>query len=399
MVKGFAEFIYLMFTMILLILVIWAFTASTYSAVKYVDLTVEKDVYARINALEGAKSYLETSLDYSVYQSAYDNGAMGGWYDKSGVETKSNSLFSLCGMDSTACKSYTKEKLSEGVKSGDKNYKVGLLQCMLSQLKSSGNKPYYTNPIDCEFGAGSEDALKEFQNNNGLTESGVIDAGALAKLKEIFVTKWGDCGEFFDGCASKVSTLVFWRKKGIDIVPSKEDLKVQMAKSIKNNLDKYLTGDLYFLDKPVGLPIYLEENIKVTESGNKFSVDIKDDEFLTLVEETYPKEGQYEKIVLGYSANIEKSYALRYFYLYEKGAEIFNGISSKNCKDMDKGDILKDNTNGIEIRAQVIEIDKATPCTALVKVDITDNSAKLPVYDGSKVSFEPIGLTYLMRIP
>lgn len=407
MKKGMAPQIYLAMTLIIMFIILATLLFDLFGAGKKVEMEETKNTYVLLNALKTAKLYVESSLDFSVYQSVYNNSRYGGYYDISPpVQTMTNELLPLClehmkkyeGCREGATDRWN-ESLYVGLKMGEEfynTYPVGLLQCVLSRLRSqdTGEIYYYlkdvdrgnVKQIDCDFGEVTDKGLRGFQKDYGLDETGVLNSETLEKLEEVFVSKWGDCGKFFFGCEDRIKDMVFWQT-----IPSEEEVLAELKKSIESKMGKYTSKDYNFMEEYVKLPVYEESDITFERKDYGFlNIILKSSDYISVTEED---KKIMERINMRISPDMSKEYPIRYMDLYEIAKQTFNEVNNLKYADYIPGDKIKhkEKLSGFVMNVEVFD-------EFILKTSIKDITRTFPVFNGTKVSFEPITFEYLVRI-
>lgn len=407
MKKGMAPQIYLAMTLIIMFIILATLLFDLFGAGKKVEMEETKNTYVLLNALKTAKLYVESSLDFSVYQSVYNNSRYGGYYDISPpVQTMTNELLPLClehmkkyeGCREGATDRWN-ESLYVGLKMGEEfynTYPVGLLQCVLSRLRSqdTGEIYYYlkdvdrgnVKQIDCDFGEVTDKGLRGFQKDYGLDETGVLNSETLEKLEEVFVSKWGDCGKFFFGCEDRIKDMVFWQT-----IPSEEEVLAELKKSIESKMGKYTSKDYNFMEEYVKLPVYEESDITFERKDYGFlNIILKSSDYISVTEED---KKIMERINMRISPDMSKEYPIRYMDLYEIAKQTFNEVNNLKYADYIPGDKIKhkEKLSGFVMNVEVFD-------EFILKTSIKDITRTFPVFNGTKVSFEPVSFEYLVRI-
>ncbi|MEM5871902.1 MAG: peptidoglycan-binding domain-containing protein [Candidatus Aenigmatarchaeota archaeon] len=419
-IKGVASNIYLAFSILIVVIVLGGLIYNLFF-IKTATIEETKDTYALINALKAAKLYTEASLDFSVYQSVYNNSLYGGYYDLSQLpQTRkmTNELFPRCekimkkyeGCSTQTKPQYKDKKIFEGLKYEGKNYfdtyPVGLLQCILANLRrESDGKIYYdlkkeeVAQIDCDFKNVTKNALKGFQKDYGLSETGVVDKQTIEKLKEVFVSKWGDCSKFFDDCTDNIRTLVVWESFGSNFDPNEDKLLDELKKAIANMLSKYTSSEYNFMEYYVQLPQYSESNIIIQKKLGFLNTTIKSDDMFSIT--TWDVKN-IERINLKIPSEITKNYPIRYLDLYdisiEKYKEVLKNYGNVKCDEYIFGDKIyhKKEISGFVINAEVFEVEKPN---MLIRFNINDTTKPFPVFNGKDVLYDYINIEFLIKIP
>lgn len=420
MKKGIASEMYLAITVVVIFIVLGTLLFNIFGPIKTVDIEETKNTYVLVNALKAAKLYTESSLDFSVYQSVYNNSRHGGYYDISqlpAAQKMTNELLPLCKkyMDKYAgCVApATKEANSfihAGLKRGDFNtYSVGLLQCVLSRLRDeSTGETYYgltqgeLKQIDCDFGEVTERGLKGFQKDHGLSETGELDSGTIDKLNGVFVSKWGDCSKFFSGCPDSIKTMVFWEGQGTVANPNEQKILGELKEAIKNGMGKYTGQDYGFMDEQVKLPVYGDADMIVAKGAGFLEINLTNGEMISITKED---KKTMERINLRISPNISKYYPIRYVDLYETAKAAFQQASTeakkKSCESYAPGDKIanmhRELVSGFVVDAEVFD-NTDTPCKLIVRVTVKDTARTYPVFNGTAVSFEPVSFEFLVNM-
>jgi hypothetical protein len=417
--KGMAPETYLAFTIIIIFIVLGSLVTNIFFATKTVDLEFTKDTYALVNALKAAKVYDEASLDFSVYQAVYNNSRYGGYYDISQVVNKmTNELYPKCKviMDKFInCSNTTGKEAGGKIHTGLKwegtkyfdTYPVGLLQCILSRLRREDNGQIYyglkwdqITQLDCDFKDVTESALKGFQKDHGLSETGVVDSATLKKLEEVFVSKWGDCSKFFDGCQDNIRYMIPWERTGTSVNPDENKIISELKAAIINEMGKYTKTDYNFMEQYVKLPVYKTQGIEVKKGTGFLNISLKSDEPISVTKEDRKL---LERINLRMSPNISKEYPIRYLDLYAAAVtafqEVIDKAKEKNCDEYIGGDKIKhkEQITGFVIDAEVFDKIEA-PCQLIVKVSVKDTIRPFPVFNSTDVAFETVSLEYLVRV-
>jgi hypothetical protein len=413
--KGIAPEVYVAFTILIILIVLGTIIVGIFFPVKEVNIEFIRDSYAMINALKTARLFTETSLDFSVYQTIYNNSRYGGYFDISQLPPErkmTNELFPKCinAMSKfEGCKpQHTKhqdKKIFEGMKyEGEKyidTYPVGLLQCILSNLRNEKTGEIYyglkkddIKQIDCDFKDVTEKAVKGFQEDNGLPSTGVVDKQTIEKLKEVFVSKWGDCSKFFDDCEDNIRTLVVWEPQS----PDENKIIEELKKGVANEMAKY-TKDYYnFMEYYVQLPNYPESKIEIKNQPSFLNVSINSDDMFSITSENFK---EIEKINLKISPEISKNYPIRYIDLYRLGREIYNDISNKlagkKCEDFFYGDKIyhKKDISGFVVDAEIFDKKSSN---LIVRVHLNEVTKPYPIFNGKDTSFEYIKLEFLIKL-
>ncbi|MEE9323888.1 MAG: peptidoglycan-binding domain-containing protein [Candidatus Aenigmarchaeota archaeon] len=412
MKKGMAAEILIFMTAVIISIVLSTLLFNIFLPFKRVDIDKEKNTYLLLNALKTAKVYVESSLDFSVYQTVYNNSRYGGYHNISEVLTMKNELLPLCkkylDQQPGCVKPNVKEEnesIHTGLEKGEASYNVypaGLLQCVLSMLRRGDTGEIYDGlsqshlkDIKCKFEYTTVNGLKGFQKDHGLDETGELNDETLEKLEGIFTSKWGDCSKFFFGCEDNVKKMVFWKA-----VPSEQDLLNELKKGIKEMMESYLKEDYNFLDERVNLPVYENNDITIEKKDYGFlNITLKSSDSISITKE-YPRE--MERINMQVSSNMSKGYPIRYTDLYEIAKDTFNELKLPyryNCDSYIPGDKLKykESLSGFTIDAEVFDREES-PCKLTVKVSIEDTTMAFPVFNGTDVSFEPVTFEYLAEI-
>jgi len=414
--KGIAPEVYVAFTILIILIVLGTLIVGIFFPAKEVDIEFIRDSYAMINALKTARLFTETSLDFSVYQTIYNNSRYGGYFDISQVPPErkiTNELFPKCnkimknfdGCTTKTKKEYKDRKIFEGMKYEDEKYfniyPVGLLQCILSNLRNEKTGEIYyglkkddIKQIDCDFKDVTEKAVKGFQEDNGLPSTGVVDKQTIEKLKEVFASKWGDCSKFFDDCEDNIRTLLVWEPQSPDENKMIEELK----KGIANEMAKY-TQDYYnFMEYYVQLPNYPESKIEIKNQTGFLNVSINSDDMFSITSENFK---EIEKINLKISPEISKNYPIRYIDLYKLGREIYNKISNelagKKCEEFFYGDKIyhKKDISGFVVDAEIFDMETSN---LIVRVHLNEVTKPYPIFNGKDTSFEYIKLEFLIKL-
>jgi hypothetical protein len=243
----------------------------------------------------------------------------------------------------------------------------------------------------------TEKGLKGFQKDHGLLETGKVDDETFEKLQEVFVSKWGNCSQFFYGCESPVKTMVFWEDSAI---PDEQKVLKELKKAIKNKMEAYTSKDYSFMDEYVNLPVYDDKDMIIEKKDYGFlNITLKSNDSVSITKEDRKLK---ERINMQMSSEISKEYPIRYMDLYEIAKQTFSDMKTPNaynCSDHIPGDKLKhkESLSGFVINAEVWEKEDA-PCELLVKVSIEDSTRTFPVFNGTDISFEPVSFEYLVEI-
>ncbi len=407
MKKGMAPQIYLAMTLIIMVIILATLLFDIFGAGKKVEMEETKNTYVLLNALKTAKLYVESSLDFSVYQSVYNNSRYGGYYDISPpVQTMTNELLPLClehMKKYEGCREGATDRWGESLYVGPKmgeefynTYPVGLLQCILSRLRSqdTGEIYYYlrdmgrgnVKQIDCDFGEVTDKGLRGFQKDYGLEETGVLNSETLEKLEGVFVSKWGDCSKFFFGCEDRIKDMVFWQT-----IPSEQKVLEELKKAIKNKMGEYTSKDYNFMEEYVKLPVYEESDITFERKDYGFlNIILKSSDYISVTEED---KKIMERINMRISPDMSKEYPIRYLDLYEIAKQTFNDVENLKYTDYIPGDKIKhkEKLSGFVIDVEVFD-------EFILKISIKDITRTFPVFNGTGVSFEPVSFEYLTRI-
>ena len=424
MKKGVAPEMLLAFTLVISFMILWALVSNLFLTTKTVDLEETQNTYVLVNALKTAKVYIESSLDLSVYQAAYNNSRHGGYADISQLppgNKMGNVLITICEKEmerfqkcGTASGEQDK-KIHTDLKKNDHDLRpVGLLQCILARMRDKNTGEIYyglssydrqkVRQIDCDFGEVTEKGLRDFQEDQVLTVNGKVDDATLQRLKEVFMTQWGDCGQFFDGCEDKNRTLVFWEIYGAGTTPNEQKILDELKSSLKNEMAKYTKNDYGFMDEYVKLPNYGDGDIKIERSpdSNFLKINLTNQDMVSVTEENMVT---MERINMRLSPNITKEYPIRYFDFYDMGKEAFQNVkkviaeANKDCASYIPGDEIMHNSllSGFAVDAEVFDILETPACSLILKVAIKDETKTFPVFTGKEVSFEPIAFEFLVK--
>ncbi|MCK4335112.1 MAG: peptidoglycan-binding protein [Candidatus Aenigmarchaeota archaeon] len=408
MKKGMAPQIYLAMTLIIMFIILATLLFDLFGAGKKVEMEETKNTYVLLNALKTAKLYVESSLDFSVYQSVYNNSKYGGYYDISPpVQTMTNELLPLClehmkkyeGCLEGATDRWNETLYADLKYEGEEYfdiYPVGLLQCILSRLRSqdTGEIYYYLKDvdrgnikqIDCDFGEVTDKGLRGFQKDYGLEETGVLNSETLEKLEGVFVSKWGDCSKFFFVCEDRIKDMVFWQT-----IPSEQKVLEELKKAIKNKMVEYTSQDYNFMEEYVKLPVYEESDITFERKDYGFlNIILKSSDYISVTEED---KKIMERINMRISPDMSKEYPIRYLDLYEIAKQTFNEVENLKYADYIPGDKIKhkEKLSGFVIDVEVFD-------EFILKISIKDITRTFPVFNGTGVSFEPITFEYLVQI-
>ena len=345
------------------------------------------EIYVMKNALDSSEAYLRASFDYAVYQALYDVARKGGFSDAQSQTGYANNLAPVISCQKTDKIIGDPEKIigcipgKYGCSDSDgkgayinEGYQVGLMQFLLKNLN-------YDVTVDCKFGKGSLEKLKEFQKSKGLDESGFLDDATIGKLKESFA--YDNCGDYFYGCTNSFSAI--WSSD----IPE-DQFKSNIKNEIVKNMNSYTSNGYVFLDLPlIGLPQYKSDKITISEFGYGVKVSLKGDNV------RISKKDEYEIISLESSSDMEKIYDINIMNTIRKAKVVYNDIISSGCNGV-KDEAKTDNGFKIEIK---VSNKKTTPaCTASVKVSVTEeNPKKLPVFNGTSVAFEPIAVVFMVN--
>jgi len=363
------------------------------------------DIYVTKNGMDLANLYLQNSLDYSVYQAMFDTGMRGGW-----KEIPANLRYSKdlscnynCGL--------TEEKIGGellgcgdgkyGCTEGDKNAEnyndqIGKLQCILSNLEDTSGNPYYMLGIDCKFGTGTLEAVKKFQRDNGMKETGVVNETVVERLMASFLMNWDNCGDFFKNCENR--GYGYWVETAKGLVPSKDDINESLKSAITENLNDYTKGGYTFLSKYYTLPTFEADNVAISDLKDKTGVFVSTDKTIRFHDVVIHETGE-ERIDLETYPDLGATYPLDYFALYEKSVEVFNEVKNLQCADLKKNDKPKDSVrDGNYVIDVVVTGKKNNPCEAIMKINVTDSSVKFPVRSSGDIRFEPVSMVFFMRI-
>lgn len=410
---------YLAFTIIIIFIVLGSLVTNIFFTTKTVDIEVTKDTYSLVNALKAAKVYSEASLDFSVYQAAYNNSRYGGYYNISNVINKmTNELYPKCKviMDKFQnCSNITSKEAGGKIHTGLKweeekyfdTYPVGLLQCILSRLRDKDDgKIYYDlkkndiSQLDCDFKNVTENATKGFQKDYGLKETGEVNAETLEKLKEVFVSKWGDCSKFFDGCEDSIRYLIPWERTGTSVNPDEDKIINELNLSIINEMAKYTKSDYSFMEQYVKLPVYKAQDTEVKKGTGFLNISLKSNEPISVTKEDRKL---LERINLRMSPNISKEYPIRYLDLYAMAVKAYQEVNTEDikskCNDYIGGDKIKhrEEVSGFVIDAEIFDKVEA-PCQLTVLVSVKDTIRAFPVFNSTDVAFEPVSFEFLVKI-
>lgn len=418
-----ADIIYISMSFIVFVVVFALLFANIFTVTSRVDLHGQDNTYVLVNALKSARLYAQSSMDFSFYQAAYNNSLQGGYYDISGVEVMSNELLPLCQKQMEkyeGCREGEDNLWGETIYTGMEfkgtehfnRYPVGLLQCILSRLRDKDTGEVYYNlrderikdngfaikQIDCDFGTVTDKGVKGFQEDYGLDVTGNVDSKTLDKLREVFLSKWGDCSKFFSGCQDNVKYMVFWKESGGDIVPGEEKLIEELKPIIRKMMYQYTKGGYEFLGEYVRLPIYEESGINLEETGYGFlNVTLESQDGISLTRE---RTDLKERVNLRLSSTVNNVYPLRYpSGIRDMGAEMYWDAKDFDCGYFIPGDKPKhrESISGFVVDAEVWEKEDS-PCELVVKVTVTDTTRLLPVHNGKEVSFEPVTLEFLVHV-
>jgi N-acetylmuramoyl-L-alanine amidase len=386
MVKGMTINILSVGLVLIVAIVLYAFfhPLSQPSAAEY----ARTDMYVMKNAIDSAKAYMDASMDFAVFQAAYDVGKHGGTTDAANSKTYANNL-----LPAVSC-AKTDDRINSGDAIGcipgeyscpsdegedgytNEGYHVGLLQFLLNKLG------YGPAQADCKFGKATLTALWAFQNKSGIEETGFADVPTLAKLRAAFA--YDNCGDYFNGCSNKF--LSVWNSAATE-----ETLKANLKAEILKDVNKYTSDDYAFLDLPlVSLPRFQDKGVAVSESGNGLLVSLSGDAL-----RISKKDDKGETIALESPSNYGKTYAIRLLAMFRAAkseAESLAGIECGKITDEQK------TQDGFTIDIKVLS-RTADPCKASVKVSVTDaSSKKLPVFNGTAYSFEPVRFELVVGI-
>ncbi|MCX6818237.1 MAG: peptidoglycan-binding domain-containing protein [Candidatus Aenigmarchaeota archaeon] len=346
------------------------------------------DIYVMKNALDSSKVYLRASFDYAVYQALYDVSRKGGFSDAQSQSAYANALAPVISCQKTDKRIGEPEKIigcvpgEYGCPDSDgkdayinEGYQVGLLQFLLKDLK-------YELTVDCKFGKGSLEKLKEFQKDKGLTESGFLDDATTEKLKESFA--YDNCGDYFYGCTNSFSAV--WSTE-----LAEDQFKSNIKNEIVKNMNSYTSKGYVFLDLPItGLPQYKTDKITISESGTGLKVSLSGDNI------KISKKDEYEVIDIASSSDMEKIYDIDAFGIYRKAKSVYNDIKSKGC------DAAKDETKtegGFKTEVKIVSKTTNPECSAKVRVSVVEeNPKKVPVFNGRSVSFEPVNMILMLNL-
>lgn len=347
------------------------------------------DIYVMTNAVDSAKVYMEASLDYSVYQAMYDVAKRGGLGDATNVATLANALEPTVGCAKTEQRIGAEElfgcvpgKFSCGSEEGaaqntNEGYGIGLLQFLLKKLD------YKVATVDCKFGIATFRDLKEFQKNNGLEETGLVDQPTVDKLREAFA--YDNCGDFFYGCSNSFSVY-------LDIPVSGESFESALKTELLKDINAYTSKDYMFLDLPlVTLPRYTEENMELVDEVDGVKVSLSEKNL-----KITKRDDEGETVYLESPFSVTKIYDIDIFGIYEKAKEELEYVKGKGCEDIAAE---KKSEEGFNTAISVVTKTFGPPCEATVKVSVIEaDSREFPVFDGAEASFEPVAFEFLVKV-
>lgn len=419
-----ADNIYLAMTLIVVFMVMGALLFNMFSTAKTLTLERTENAYVLVNALKAARLFTEASLDLSVYQAVYNNSKYGGYYDISQLpdsKKMTNELMPLCESEMkrfTGCDasdSGQSDKITTGMKYDGQKYfntrPAGLLQCILARMRDKDDGSIYydlrsyalqsVRQIDCDFGEVTDKGLRSFQEDYGLAVTGEVDDDTLQKLKEVFASKYGDCGKFFDGCEDNVKTMVFWETISAGTSPDEQKIYDDLKSALVNEMAKYTASDYSFMDEYVNLPAY-DDGIGVEKSRDSslLNITLASNDMLSV---TKQDNLMMERLNLRVSPNISREYPIRYLDFYGMAVETFSNViteaGKKTCISYIPGDKLMHNklVSGFVVDAEVFNI-KDAPCSLVVRVSLKDETKTFPVFNGREVAFEPVVFEFLVSV-
>ena len=180
-----------------------------------------KDVQRRLKELGYYKSSIDGSYG-SVTASAVKafqqkNGLTADSVCDEGALKKLNSSSAKGANDKTAEESL---KTNQMLSPGDDNAQVKAMQIRLKELG------YYTNTIDGEYGNSTKSAVKAFQKNNGLTQTGIADEATLEKMVSSSALGKNDIP-----AGTYVTERLDWFKDGMGTFPRNATIQIKDCKT------------------------------------------------------------------------------------------------------------------------------------------------------------------------
>jgi hypothetical protein len=389
MVKGMTINILSAGLVILAVVVIYAFAhpLTQPHAAEY----ARTDIYVMKNAIDASKTYLEASLDYSVYQAMYDIAKRGGASDAASMNTYANKLEPAVTCQKTGqrmggedevigCvpKEFSCAEDDGEVGYTNEGYEVGLLQFLLKTLK-------YNVAADCKFGKGTLAALKDFQKISGIQETGFAGSETADKLKAAFsALTYDNCGDYFYGCSNRLSAY-------LSSTLSEEDIKNNLKAEILKNVNSYTSAGYMFLDLPVVyLPTYKGQDVALSEAGKGMKISLAGDNL------RISKKDEEEVIYLESPSSMEKIYDTDMLGMFRKAKSVLDYLNGKGCEQITEETKTED---GFKIEIKIMTKTTSPSCRATIKVSVTqENAKKFPVFNGIGASFEPVSFEFIVSV-
>jgi hypothetical protein len=192
--------------------------------------------------------------------------------------------------------------------------------------------------------------------------------------------------------------LSYWQETGGVITPSAEEINESLRSAITENLNLYVKDGYSFLGKFYTLPTFEAGTMALSSINGSMEVSAGSGNKIRFHDMIEHETGE-ERIDIESHPKLGNTYPIDYFELYNRSSWVFRKVKSESCDALNESE--ETTTEDVDFKYTQKVLRKATAggiCQAEVMVNVTLADAEFPVFNGTGVSFEPVGMVFFVKI-